>query len=241
MSGTPPYAYRPDFTASEVDCFMPKSNEIRSRLWAGGTFFRSINVGESMNFIELNIVNTINNTFVLTINRRDPITNDILETETYSVDESVTAGSPEIPPDPLDPLDPGTPATPDKSTALPALRLLVNTYSNIIRMKERAINADGVPVMPPPDIHDSSGDATTISSFLPILMSGAQGGPTPPPPALRTGPERSMWYIESSEYHAPLYPGDPAFNNEDGHLSAVYKTIQWNGDIHSWIAYTPFT
>jgi hypothetical protein len=219
---------------------MPKTNETRSRLWAGGTFFRSISAGSAMNFIELTISNPTGNVFVLTVNRLDPITNNILEQEIYTVTEAVILGAPAIPPDPNIPNDPGTPAGTDKSSAIPALRSLVNTNSVLIKMKERAIDADGIPVIPPPDIYDTGGDASSISAFSSVLMSGASGAPIPPPSTLRTGPERSMFYVESSEYHPPLYPGDPSFNNEDGHLSPVYKTIEWNGDIHSWVHYQPF-
>jgi hypothetical protein len=194
-----------------------------------------------MNHIELYIVNTVDTTFVLTVNRRDPITDAILETETYTVIESVIPGSPEVPPNPEVPGDTGTPAGLAKSTALPALRLLVNADSNIIRMKERAINADGIPMVPPPDIYDSEGDGSSILAWVPTYMSGASGAPTPPPTSLRTGPERSMFYIESSEYRAPSYPGDPGINSEDGTLTEVYKTIEWNGDIHEWVQYTPFS
>ncbi len=225
MSGAPSYTYRPTFTASSQDCIMPKCNETRARLFAGGTFFRSIIAGTSENFIYLGITNPVNNTFVLKVERRDVVTGTVIETETYSVDESVMVG---IPP------------APDQSTAIPALRNLVNTNSLMIRMMPRAIDATGLVVTPPPDMYDSTGDDSTISIFSSIPLQGAQGAPSPPPPTLRTGPERALYYVESSEYHSPLYPGDISFDNSDGHLSAVYKTIEWNGDLQSWIHYNAF-
>lgn len=240
MSGAPTYNYRPSFIASAQDCIMPKSNETRARLFAGGTFFRSIDVGTAMNYIYLEITNPINNTFVLTVNRHNPSTGIITETETYTVQESVIVGTPAVPPDPNISGDPGTPAGADQSTAIPALRSQVNTNSLMIRMMPRAIDPLGVPVIPLPDIYDSGADDSSISIFPTTPLSGANGAPTPPPSTLRTGPERSMFYVESSEYHSPLYPGDIPFDNSDGHLSAVYKTIEWNGDIQAWVHYTPF-
>lgn len=46
MSGLPTYAYVPVFTPSAVDCIAPSIAERRSRIEAGGMYFRSYDVGQ---------------------------------------------------------------------------------------------------------------------------------------------------------------------------------------------------
>jgi hypothetical protein len=239
MSGSPSYNYRPDFVASNQDCIIQKSNETRARLWIGGTFFRSIEAGQAMNFIYVSITNNVDNIFVVTISKRSPTTGLVTDTETYTVEEIITAGSPTVPPDPNVPGDTGTSGVPDQSTAIPALRQLINANSKLVYMMDRAIDALGVPVNPPPDIYDTSGDASSISVCDDTPLANGTGAPTPPPPSLRTGPERSLFYIESSEYHAPLYPGDVSLSSTNGQLLAIYQTIEWDGDSETWLHYTP--
>lgn len=48
----PTYSYEPDFTPSSASCQAPVYSEHRSRLMAGGGFFRSIEQGPDTNLIE---------------------------------------------------------------------------------------------------------------------------------------------------------------------------------------------
>jgi hypothetical protein len=52
---SPLYEYKPNFTESYTSCEAPNYNETRSRLSAGGGFFRSVEYGDHTNYISLEV------------------------------------------------------------------------------------------------------------------------------------------------------------------------------------------
>ena len=80
MSCQPPYDYRP-YTRPVKNAQAPTYPEHRSRLFAGGTYFRSIDQKQSMNDISLEVTNQIMapNDFTLNVRYRGNLV------ETYTV------------------------------------------------------------------------------------------------------------------------------------------------------------
>lgn len=248
MSCNPSYAgtYQPDFTPgtnkspdAAQDCSATTYVEWRSRLYAGGTFFRSKLPGREANLIELQLVDSVgggpspgryilyiyfNGTFV----ERIPTTGDIFQ------------GNPPVIGEPCDP------------NGITQLRTAVNGASSGSGWTSNGSNwiempdcDSGGPVsntfqsgfsssVPPGD------DANCLSAFGRTFMSGADG----PPIALgspqlgspvngnvtRTGPERDIIIIRTTEYRNGLTDvGDPL------EPDITRKVQQFNGS--TWISY----
>jgi hypothetical protein len=206
MSGSPNYTYRPVFTASNVPCALLVVNETKSRLIAGGMFFRSRETGEITNHIYLTgrieLVGA-QSLYVLSIVKRNPTNNDVLARETFT--ERYIAGTPPTPnPMPPPATLPGIP-----SPTIDLLRNKVNASSQLIEI-------------PKPNndiIFQGQEEGITLDPFGPnIRMRGATGAPVPPSSTfigIRTGPERTLSFISLRDI---------------GHAFVeVNQTIEWNG------------
>jgi hypothetical protein len=209
MSCAPTYSYRPTFEASNVSCSMPVYNTHRSRLFEGGTYFRSILQSESWNDITLSIHEGTTDPpesitgFILTVSHPSfPI-------EVYVVEQ----GPPPVITDP--PADPPEMCTP----GIADLRELVNTGSLLIEMPERGDDIE----------FDLDGeDDTCLSEFPPTLMEGGEGAPTDSAglSSIRTGPERSVIRVATEEAYDGT-PTDPPIER---------RVQQWNGTV--WVEYS---
>ena len=223
----PPYDYRPDFTpsvdAEGPDCSAPGFIETRARLFAGGTFFRSVNAGATQNRISVEYVIPVS-TIVLNVYYKDVLRE--------SFDSGLT---PEPPPPPL-----GSPpsAADCTGTVAKALRTMVNGTSQYIEMPPidhggtefgpRLFQAsNGASQTPPGDDCDNL--------FGPTYLSGGSGPPRTSAglAAIRTGPERSMVILRRTEIitKTAADPGllvDPPANQ---------KVRQWDGE--EWVPYVP--
>lgn len=215
MTGCPPpYDYRPDFTASEVDCVAPSYNEHRSRLEIGHAFFRSINQSSSENNIALEIRDDILPGMKTLYVRKyqEDHTTLILE-EVFNV----SSGS--IPPAPI---GGGSPTeevcSPDDITALAVVVNNPTTGSTLIEMTDLG-----------DDIYDERTEVTEcLPTFPETFMTGGNGGPTDGSglASIRTGPERTLIIIRTTEN---------ANGSDNPDVPLVRKIQQWDG--FSWIPY----
>lgn len=215
----PDYSYRPNFTPSVgsggPDCAAPVYEERRARLFAGGTFFRSKNGGESANLISIELLSSGSpigwslNVYV----------DGVLE-ETFTTTQTEVGGSP----------------CPPQVAA--ALRVDVNANSNVIEMPP--IDYGGSAVATDPIFDTTSSDPLIpgdrcVTSFGPTPLSGGDGPPTDDTtlPTIRTGPERSLIILALSEI-IDREASDPGILETPPQDE---KVRQWNGI--SWVAYIP--
>ena len=202
MSCAPSYPYVPTFTPGDNNdtCAVPVYNKHRSRLFEGGTYFRSILQGSDWNNITLSI-HQEGSYHVLTVNHPD------YDEEEFSIIQ--VAGTPP-PPDPEHPEDP----PPDEpcSPGIEDMRTLVNAGSNLIEMLPRGDDIEFDP---------DGEDDLCLSEFPTTYMAGGEGGPTSNVglAGIRTGPERSIIAYATIE----AYDGTPITPPQNERLQ------QWDG------------
>jgi hypothetical protein len=207
MSCQPPYDYRP-IAAPVADCVAPVFTEHRSRLFGGGTYFRSLKQTPSQNRISLQVTNIGGNTLRLTVRYYENLNEAATATEIYDVTQIVGSGD-------------GT-LTCD-TNAIPSLRAAVNGVSQYIEMYPRGTDLG----------FDYRGEDVIVTDngclivFPETFMFGASGGPTGVEPIARidTGPQRTIIIINSTEKE----------NGESTNPPSERKIQQWNGT--EWIPY----
>lgn len=171
MSCLPSYAYQPTFTASGTTCTIPVYNKHRARLFAGGTYFRSIFQSSDWNNITLSIHTSAGN-HILTVSHPD------YPTETFSIQQAAS----------IDGILPCTPGIAEMRTAVNH----PTTGSDIIEMPVRGsdvqFDAGGV-------------DSLCLSTFTVTNMMGGSGAPTDGASlaTIRTGPSRSIIALQTME------------------------------------------
>lgn len=217
MSGEPTYAFTPTFfQPGNTPCDLPVTDETKARLALGGTFFRSRATGKMTNLIYVqgslvtDVFLTVN--YVLTATQKDPQTFENLASETFSVPYANTPNLPTVSP-------PGPPQFPTimpaPSPSILALRVLVNEHSRIIEM----------PTPGQDYLYKDNFDNNVLSVMAPTALVGGNGAPIPPDPdffAIRTGPQRLLFYI---------------VRRDAGYaLIEVNELQEWNGT--SWQAYS---
>ena len=182
MSCQPGYVYRPTIRPLPPQSVAPVDTLNRSRLFAAGTYFRSIVQGQGENdlSIEITVVpagppNVDNIT--LTVRRLGVIQEaPILTTQTHVL------------------IPPGSPCT----GGINALRSAVNTLSTVIEMPSRGIYPAG-------DFQDGGADVidNCVIAIVDTPMTGANGPPSLASPAyldsIFTGNERTIVMIDTAE------------------------------------------
>lgn len=178
MSGLPTYAYMPAMQ-NVAQCQMGVSEETRSTLTAGGTFFRSITTGLQANDIAISITQ---NSTISTLTIYYSVTG---LTETFTVPITTTSTTT---------VGTGGIVTTTPDPAFTTLRDEVNASSTLISMPIRGT-----------DIRDTGGvDAPLLVAFPSTAMIGGAG--LPAVPAMSgdyTGPYRSLWRVTLSERNSP--------------------------------------
>ena len=213
-------SYIPTSTPTEP-AVAPSFNETRSRLFAGGTFFRSKNGSTSANLISIEYVDDAGS---IRLNVYD---NNVL-TETFG---PVAFDAPD-----LGAIDPPLCVL----SANPAMRLLVNEVSNLIQMPplDHGGSAGGAATWTAANLPDDTipGDDCAVL-FVKISLTGGDGPPTDASglASIYTGPERTLSILRLTEIvlDTSADPGilvDPPSNK---------KVIQWDGN--NWIPYIPNT
>lgn len=213
MSCQPGYSYRPTDRPAPSQSSAFVYTEHRGRLFASGTFFRSIEQGTEQNDVSLEtIVTQISAPFDFEVTLNVYIL-AVLQ-ETFVVPQIVIPG---IFPDP-----------PTCSGGITALRAAVNdgvTGSNIIEMPPRGV-----------DVFDIGGvdpENNCVTEFGPINLAGGSGPPSganqPFLDSLFTGTERSIIIIDTTE-NAIGKSVDP---------SVLRRVQQWDGA--QWIQYANVT
>ena len=223
---SPPYTYTPSSTPTEP-ANAPSYTEKRSRVFAGGTFFRSKEGGTAANDISIELVLDTGE-FTLNV-----YVNSILQ-ETHGP----------VPKDVPDLLATSPPYC--ILSAANALRTIVNADSMIIEMPETDGGADSVggscgTLTSLPNIFEYNNLPTDIppgddclTQFGPTFLTGADGLPTGTViNSIYTGPERTLIILQLTE----ICGNDV---NDTGFLydpPANRKVLQWDGS--DWITYTP--
>lgn len=174
---SPPYAYRPNFIAGTLKSSAPLFNEHRSRLTAGGTFFRSNLIISSVE-VQGEICNSISITSTRVSNGGGSYTYTIAVNFQGNPVESYVVTQNEL----------GSPAC--SNNPINIIRNNVNTNSNYISMPVRGTDA-----------FDTGIDDQCWSTFIETSMSGGAGGPTDGTSisSIRTGPERTVFILSSTE------------------------------------------
>lgn len=199
MSCKPPYDYIP-IAAPVADCAAPVYPEHRSRLLAGGSYFRSIEQGEEWNKISIEITDNIDGNadkYRLTVKYYNGAGHTISDTETYDVIQIPGAG------DGISTCD---------TSGINLLRAAVNGVSNYIEMYERGSDTE----------FDESGiDVGCISTAIETFMSGGSGGPTDASVLanIHTGTQRTLIVISTTEREDGTPTNPPAER----------KVQQWSG------------
>lgn len=170
MSCQPPYDYRP-VEQFASDCKAPVYTEHRARLFAGGTYFRSIEQGPHWNDVSLEIEDNIDgdpNKFLLTVRYRG------VQVETYETTKV-----------------PDNEGIGCSTSGIGNLRNQVNATSEYIEMYSRSEDI----------FDTGGEDASCISAFQETYMSGASGPPLDDTPIARinTGPERTVIIVGTTE------------------------------------------
>jgi hypothetical protein len=206
MSCSPSYDYRPTDRPSPSQSSAPGFVEHRSRRFAGGTFFRSIEQGQDQNNIS---IEAIIESSTITFNIR---VLGVIE-ETFVVPQVFILGGPPLFMDSC-------------SGGIDALRAAVNdgiTGSTIIEMTPRGF-----------DIFDSGADPldNCLSAFTDTPMSGGSGPPTAGVQgfldSIFTGTERTMLIIITTESinGFPITPGaDRRVQQWDGVAWVTYANL----------------
>ena len=217
MSCPPGYAYRPTDRAPPSQSSAIVYTEHRARLFASGTFFRSINQGTSQNDISVETIVTLvsaPNDFEVTCN---VYVSAVLQ-ETFVVPQIV------IP----------APPPPVCTGGISALRTAINdagTGSNLIEMPARGFDVyDRTPPFPAVGgVPNSDPVDNCVVAFGPINLAGGDGPPStanqPFLDALFTGTQRSIIMVETTE-DITGFSVDP---------SSLRRVQQWDGT--QWIQY----
>jgi len=170
LNCSPCYDGRPDYDPNQGTAILPQETLSRSRLFEGGTFFRSKLKAAGSNDFQGSLCNEIALQIIV------DFTSVVLEV--YFEDalvESYTTSQPI-----------NCPITP--STAIASLRSQTST-SKYISMPIRDT-----------DVNDPMGiDDACITPFDKINMSGGAGPSEADVPSIRTGPERTIVYISAKE------------------------------------------
>ena len=196
--GSPPQ-YKPNFVEGP-DCEAPQFPEHRSRKEVGDAFFRSINQSPSENTISLELTSGGGNK-TLTVRKYDSTKTTILDTETFVVTAGVDT----------------PPCTVDEVGNLRSAVNHATTGSDYIEMTTLGY-----------DIYDNrSTDDSCLTTFAESFMTGGNGGPTDGSSldAIRTGPERTMIIISSTEDDT----------GDDVEPPSSKRIQQWDGT--QWISY----
>jgi len=229
MSCQPSYSYRPIFVPSPDnfpggnDSSIPTFIEKRSRLFAGGTFFRSKNASSSSNLIQVEYISVVGG----------------VQLNVYSNGTLVESFGPVPGPETpiINPLSP--PPTICVPTVNSSMRLLVNDISNFIQMPQIDFGGESAS-SGPAAIFDASHLPTDVipgddcsNLFLPTFLTGSSGPPEDNSSLLtiRTGPERSLVVVTIGEII-----NDNSF--DDGQLQDLLpneKIRQWDG--FNWIPF----
>ena len=171
MSCQPPYDYRPSYTPRTTARALVRP-EHRSRLFAGGTYFRSLEQGQDQNLISLEITATFGPDEYTLFVRYDGTL-----VETFGpVDQTVD----------------GMSGTCPIENGINNLRTLVNAGSEYIEMFTRGADI----------VYDFMGfDSPCLSAFSETFMSGGDGRPRDARDIARinSGPERTLVIITSTE------------------------------------------
>lgn len=209
--------YIPDFVADATVCTLQVFSERKSRLEAGGTLFRSVEVGTPTNNIsvscEWQTIGGVQTSIPDDVAQVKVIITDGVTIETYITPQSYS--------------DPNWVVN-----AIPNLRDQINTTnpSSLIRMPEFDTNEQFVE---PVDIVTLV-DADHLAEFVATNLSGGNGSPEVAGlSGLRTGPVFSLVLIDSSE-----------INNEDGKFDNIDEPRYW-GQVDGspvtldWLSFTP--
>jgi hypothetical protein len=212
---SPCFDGRPDYNPAEGTALLPIYNLARSRLFDGGTFFRSkLGPGDTQgiedNDIALAVENTAIDEMTLIVYYLD------VEVERYAVFQVDNCTPPGIPP---------PPAGIGTGVGIPALRA-ATASSEYISMPPRATDAQD-PCVLVMMIEVCPEDDPCLSTFAKTNMTGGSGPTEASVPSIRTGPDRTFIFIDSKEDDngTPFDPG-PGQNLN-----------QWNFDITEWVAF----
>jgi len=209
--------YIPDFVAGATLCTLQVFSERKSRLEAGGTLFRSVEVGTPTNNISISCE------WQTALGEQTSIPDDVTQVEVVITDGTTieTYNTPQSYTDPNWVV-----------SAIPDLRNQINTTnpSSLIRMPEFDTDERFVE---PVDIVDTV-DADHLAEFTAPNLSGGNGAPDVAGlVGLRTGPSFSLVLIDSSE-----------INNDDGTFDNIDTPIYW-GQVDGspvtldWLPFTP--
>ena len=165
--------YTPDFTAGPASCVLQTGVEKRSRRVAGGSFFRSVEVGSTNNGIEIECI----------------VTPDVGNSENVEFKYTDQNGNPQTP---------ITFAQEYDAIGTPPSCLL-----NGINQLRAALAGNSILTMPTIDTqqpwNSTLDDAECkLTSFGPFNLLGASGPPVPSS-AIRTGPSYTLYHIGGSE------------------------------------------
>lgn len=228
MSCEPSYIYRPLFGASSnkapslLDCTAPAGDKHRSRLFAGGTYFRSINQGPNENNIELEVVLVVGSGTSGNFQLNIYLSGGVSPVETFGPFSQL-------------PIYSGSPVGGCSPTAIAALRSAVGYDSTLGCSGSSTNNSSYIEMLPRgcDTGFDSGGaDSGCLTAFSRTAMSG--GSPIIP-----------ASYIPTTEYQDPIRSGPartlfivPREENYIGQMvptTADRRLIQWDGS--QWIYY----
>jgi hypothetical protein len=209
----PPWAYRPDPSTygTGADSFAPSGqNEWRARLDAGGTFFRSKDVGSEQNAITVQVqlsAPTPPHNVTLTV-RKGAITEVYTAPQDYSEEFNGPDGA-----------FSGYNVTVD---AIAAIRTQVNASSALIEMPARnfdVVDAAGIDGDTGRAVRGIEGPGAD-GVFTVLAQTNLAGGSSvaSSPAGIRTGPDRTLIHVNRSER-----------NNANGAVTEVNSMMQWSG------------
>ena len=205
---------RPCYDPALGTAVLPKYNLARSRLEAGGTFFRSkLGVGDTQgietNDIALAVENTAIDEMTLIVYYND------VEVERFAVFQVDNCTAPGEPP---------PPAGIGDGVGIPSLRAATSS-SEYISMPARTTDAQDACVFVLE--LECPADDSCLSTFSKTNMSGGSGPTEASVPSIRTGPDRTFIFIDSKEdANGVIFDPGPGANLN-----------QWNFDTLEWGAY----
>lgn len=207
----PPYSYRPNFIPGNQPCAIPIFTEKRARLKAGGTFFRSKGAGLDKNNIQLSLIESPTDTFILNVYKDGTLV------ESFGPYTQIPNSS-----------TPGECST----SIFPSLRYDINLNSNYIEMP--TLDEGASEIQGSNTWNASTDESTCATAFTLTNLSGGDGGPanindmSPPP---RTGPQRSLIAFDMSEIVNDNHTDNGLLINPPQDK----KIKQWDGN--NWIPY----
>jgi hypothetical protein len=255
---SPPYDYRPDFTPRcsapgqevnpdycilNVDCAAPVKPEVRSRLKAGNTLFRSKGGGVDKNNIHVELVLTFDGFFLnVYVQEADVEPNDdpieIFGPIVQGYPLTITPGETEEDPDEISCATPAdsrfreivnlggdNDITPDPEFQGPS------AYIEMPELDHGGVNENSIPE-DPEDYYFVKTNHGCLEPFPPTRLEGGNGPPATPSSA-RTGPERSIVILSQTEVFKDSYEDTGATKTPPD----TRKILQWDGTF--WIPYIP--